>query len=161
MKTNTNATSKTLTLLLAAFTLAFAAHSTWAADQVPFQGTAEGATTSVSPDPAGVVLTVLAEGNATSLGRFSRDEVVLFNPLTGTLTGVVVFTAANGDELIGTLEGAFVSATTATGTYTFTGGTGRFENATGGADFVVSTPDGIHLSVEFEGTLSSVGSNKP
>jgi hypothetical protein len=159
MKTNSNL--KIPTLLLAAFTLAFAAHSTWGADQVPFQGTAEGATTSVSPDPAGVVLTVLTEGNATSLGRFSRDETVLFNPVTGTLTGVVVFTAANGDELHGAVEGGFVSPTTATGTYTFTGGTGRFANATGSADFVVTTPDGIHLTVEFEGTLSSVGSNKP
>ena len=161
MKTNSNTTSKILTLLLTAFTLAFATHSTWAGNQVPFQGRAEGAATSVSPDPAGVVLTVLTEGNATSLGRFSRDETVLFNPLTGSLTGVIVFTAANGDQLFGTVEGGFVSPTTATGTYLFTGGTGRFVNATGSADFVVTTPDGIHLSVEFKGTISSVGSNKP
>jgi hypothetical protein len=161
MKTYSNATSKILTLLLTAFTLAFAALSTWADDQVPFQGRAEGATTSVSPDPGGVVLTVLAEGNATSLGRFSREETVLFNPLTGTLSGTAVFTAANGDQLFGTLEGGFISPSTATGAYTFTGGTGRYANATGSADFVVSTPDGIHISVEFKGTLSSVGSNKP
>jgi hypothetical protein len=161
MKTYSNPRSKIVTLLLTAFTLAFAALSTWAVDQVPFQGRAEGATTSVSPDPGGVVLTVLAEGTATGLGRFSREETVLFNPLTGSLTGSVVFTAANGDQLLGTLNGGFVSSTTATGTYTFTGGTGRFANATGGAEFVVSTPDGTHLSVEFKGTLSSVGSNKP
>ena len=161
MKTNSNTTSKILTLLLTAFTLALATHSTWAGGQVPFQGRAEGATISVSPDPAGVVLTALAEGNATSLGRFSRDETVLFNPVTGGLTGIIVFTAANGDQLSCTVEGGFVSPTTATGTYTFTGGTGRFVNATGSADFVVATPDGVHFSVEFKGTLSSVGSNKP
>jgi hypothetical protein len=157
MKTNSSTTWKILTLLLAAF----AAFSTWAVDQVPFQGSAEGSVVSVSPDPAGAVLTVLAEGNATSLGRFSREETVLFNPLTGTLTGLVIFTAANGDQLFGTLAGGFVSATTATGAYTFTGGTGRFANATGTANFVVTTADGIHLSVEIQGTISSVGSAKP
>jgi hypothetical protein len=157
MKTNRNATSRILTLLLAAATLA--AYPAWASDQVPFQGTAEGATTSVSPAPAGIVLTVQANGNATHLGQFSREEVVLFNPLAGTLTGTVVFTAANGDQLSGTVAGGFVSPTTATGTYTFTGGTGRFANASGAADFILSTPDGVHFSVTFEGTLSSVGSN--
>jgi len=160
MKTNNNATSKILTLLLAAVTLALAAHPAWADDQVPFQGRAEGAITSVSPDPAGVVLTVRAHGNATHLGQFSREEVVLFNPLTGTLTGVIVFTAANGDQLFCTVAGGFISPTAATGTYTFTGGTGRFANASGSADFIISTPDGIHFSVEFAGTLSSVGSNQ-
>jgi hypothetical protein len=161
MKTYNNAVTKMLTLLLAAVALAFPVHSTRANDQVPFQGSAEGATAGVSPDPAGVVLTVLAKGNATHLGRFSREETILFNPATGTLIGLIVFTAANGDQLFGTVEGGFISPSTATGTYTFTGGTGRFANATGGAEFVISTPDGIHFSVEFNGTLSSVGSNKP
>ena len=160
MKTNHNATSKILTLLLAAVTLTVAAHPARVDGQVPFQGRAEGAIASVSPDPAGVVLTVLANGHATQLGQFSREEVVLFNPLTGTLTGDIVFTAANGDQLFGLVAGGFISPTTATGAYTFTGGTGRFTNASGRADFVLSTADGIHFSVEFEGTLSSVGSNK-
>jgi hypothetical protein len=160
MKTHSNAVSKMLTLLLAAVALAFPAHSTWAKDQVPFQGNAEGATVSVTPDPGGVVLTVLAEGDATHLGRFSREETILFNPATGTLTGLIVFTADNGDQLSGTVEGGFVSPTTATGTYTFTGGTGRFENASGEADFTLSTPDGVHFTVEFDGSLSSVGANK-
>ena len=161
MKTNINAVSKIITLLLAAIALAFPARSTWAKDQVPFHGSAEGAIVGVSPDPAGVVLTVLAEGNATHLGRFSREETILFNPDTGVLTGLIVFTAANGDQLFSTVVGGFISPNTATGTYTFTGGTGRFANATGGAEFVISTPDGVHFSVEFNGTLSSVGSNKP
>jgi hypothetical protein len=161
MKTNSNAASKMFTLLLAAVALALPPHSTRANDQVPFQGSAEGAAVGVSPDPAGVVLTVQAEGNATHLGRFSREETILFNPSTGALTGQITFTAANGDELFGIVEGGFVSPTKATGTYTFTGGTGRFADATGGAHFIVSTPDGIHVSVEFKGTLASVGSSKP
>jgi hypothetical protein len=157
MKTNCKALSKMFTFLLTAVALAFATPSTWAHDQVPFQGNAEGATASVSPDPGGVVLTVLAKGNATQLGRFSREETILFNPVTGTLTGLIVFTAANGDQLFGTVEGGFVSASAATGTYTFTGGTGRFQNASGEADFSLSTSDGMHFTVEFAGSLSSVG----
>jgi len=140
--------------------LASTALPTWAGDQVPFKGRGEGTVTNAVPDPGGVVLTVLVNGNSTSLGRFSREETVLFDPNTGSLTGLVVFTAANGDELFATVEGGFISASTATGTYTFTGGTGRFANATGSAEFVVSSPDGIHVSVKFKGTLSSVGSNK-
>src|SRR4026208_1110343 len=57
MKTNLNATSKLVTLLLTVFTLACTTLSTRADDHVPFQGKAEGATTSVTPDPGGVVLT--------------------------------------------------------------------------------------------------------
>ncbi|MFN0130601.1 MAG: hypothetical protein ACKV19_28400, partial [Verrucomicrobiales bacterium] len=68
--------------------------------------------------------------------------------------------AANGDQLFCSFEGGFISPTTAAGTYILCDGTGRFENATGGADFILSAPDGIHFTVEFEGTLSSVGANK-
>ena len=158
MKTNCKALPKMLTLLLTAVVLAFPVHSTWASDQVSFQGTAEGATVGVSPDPGGVVLAVVAEGNATQLGQFSREETILFNPATGALSGLIVFTAANGDQLSGTVAGQFTSATTVAATYTFTGGTGRFQNASGEADFSLSTSDGVHFTVEFNGSLSSVGS---
>ena len=160
MKTKNNATSKVLRLLLAVVTLTVAVYPAQAGDQVPFRGRAEGAVASVSPAPAGVILTVRANGYATHLGQFSREEVVLFNPSTGTLTGNIVFTAANDDQLFGIVAGGFISPTTATGAYTFNGGTGRFANASGRANFVLSTPNGVHFRVEFEGTLSSVGSNK-
>ena len=157
MKTNSNAVSKTFTLLLVAVALAFPAHSLPPNDQVPFKGKAQGAAVEVSPIPPGVVLLVVAEGNATQLGRFSREETIFFNLATGALIGEIVFTAANGDQLIGTVTGGFTSPTTAAGTYTFTGGTGRFENATGDADFALSTSDGVHFTVEFAGTVSSAG----
>jgi hypothetical protein len=35
----------------------------------------------------------------------------------------------------------------------FTGGTGRFENASGEADFESVTSDGIHFLLTFEGTI--------
>jgi len=166
MKTTIHTTSKTsllarcAALLLAAVTLVSALPSAWAADQVPFKGTAEGAIVSAVPGPAGVAITVLATGTATQLGQFSREEAVLLDPATGTITGHIVFTAANGNQLRCLFAGGFTSPTTAAGTYTFAGGTGRFENATGAAAFTASTQDGVHFSVEFEGTLSSVGANK-
>jgi hypothetical protein len=130
------------------------------ADAVPFSGNAEGAIVSASPDPEGVLLTVLADGRATHLGRFSREELLLLNPVAGTIAGTVVFTAANGDQLSGLVSGQFTSQTTVIGTYTFTGGTGRFKKASGEADFSLSTTDGGHFTVTFEGRVSSVGANK-
>jgi hypothetical protein len=160
MKTSISAVSKVIMLLLSALAVAFPAHSTWAEDQVPFRGGAEGAIVGVSPDPDGLVLTVLAEGTATHLGRFSREETILFNPGTRSLTGLICFTAANGDLLFGTVDGGFVSPTEAAGTYTFVGGTGRFKNASGEAGFALSTSDGVNFTVAFDGSLSSVGANQ-
>jgi hypothetical protein len=67
----------------------------------------------------------------------------------------VVFTAANGDQLFAEIEGVPTgSPTTVGGTYTFTGGTGRFSDASGMAEFTgVIASDGIHITVAFEGTM--------
>ena len=118
-----------------------------------FKGKGNGQITSLLPGPGGVAVVAVCEGTATHLGRFSRLEDLLLDPNTGTFTGDIFFTAANGDQLVGIVAGAFTSPTSAAGTYTFTGGTGRFEKATGRADFVVSMPDGIHFTVRFDGTL--------
>ena len=117
---------------------------------LPFKGVAEGTVTGVTPSGAVVVESM---GNATHLGDFTRTEYVFFGP-RGAISGTVVFTAANGDQLSADFSGAFTSPTTAEGTYTFTGGTGRFRDATGTASFTAITPDGIHLDVSFEGSIS-------
>lgn len=168
MKTNviTITTSKAgllaryLALLLAAATVAFGSRPVWATDAVPLKGRAEGAIVSSAPDPAGVLLRTFAEGYATQLGRFTREEILILNPVAGSITGTIVFTAANGDQLSGLVAAQFTSATTVIGTVTLTGGTGRFANATGAADAAVTTPDGVHFSVEFAGSVSSVGASK-
>lgn len=121
-------------------------------NSVPFRGRADAVVTGVEPVPGGLLLTVAATGEATHLGRFTREERVVLGA-NGTLVGRLVFTAANGDQLFADVAGGFVSPTTAVGTYTFTGGTGRFRNASGGADFVGETTDGVHLALTFEGTL--------
>jgi hypothetical protein len=160
MKNLTSITQNILRLLLVTATLMLAPYSARAGDAIPFKGEVNGTTVGVAPDPAGVVLTLQASGHAPHLGLCFREEVLLFNPVTGTLNGTMVFTAANGDQLFAAVAGGFTSPTTAAGTYTFTGGTGRFSNASGSADFLVTTPDGVNFVAEFDGEISSVGSNE-
>jgi hypothetical protein len=115
----------------------------------PIHGTGEGVVTGVvSP----VNLLIDYVGNATHLGNFTRHEDVTFGPF-GTIAGTIVFVAANGDQLNADFTGQFISPNDAVATYTFNGGTGRFSDATGTAQAVASTPDFVHVSVSFEGTI--------
>jgi hypothetical protein len=75
--------------------------------------------------------------------------------VSGQFTGEVVFTAANGDTLRALVNGTFVSPTTAAGTYTFDGGTGRFQQAYGDASFVVDNADGASFEIVFRGAIST------
>jgi hypothetical protein len=110
--------------------------------------------TGVTPvGPGLLLLTATATGETTHLGRFTGNETVVLDLADGTFAGTRVFVAANGDLLYADVEGAFTSATTAEGTFTFTGGTGRFQNASGEADFEVVTSDGINLALAFGGTI--------
>jgi hypothetical protein len=126
-----------------------------AADEpLPFRGAADETITRVTPVGLDQLqLTVTATGEATYLGQFSGTETVVLDLATGTFSGTRVFIAANGDRLYANVEGGFTSATTAAGTLTFTGGTGRFADATGEVDFEAVTPDGLHLALTFEGTI--------
>ena len=116
----------------------------------PFRGAAVEEVTSAVPVEAGLLVTATGAGQATHLGSFTRIATVLIHP-NGTLEGTVVFTAANGDQLVANLEGALTSPTTQAGTYTFSGGSGRFSDATGVAPFTAITSDGIHVALTFEG----------
>ena len=144
------------TLLLAFFTFVMLQPAVHATEQVPFKGFAAGVITGMTPGPDGVTFTVHAVGNATQLGRFTREETLLLDPATLKFTGTIVFTAANGDQLRVAVAGGFTSPTTVEGTYTFQGGTGRFANAAGAAVFAATTEGGL-VAVEFSGEISSVG----
>jgi hypothetical protein len=120
---------------------------------VPFKGSANGEPISVLPGQTGVLITAVAEGNATHLGKFTREEHLLLNPDTGAFTGDVVFRAADGSQLTAILTGSFTSETSALGSYTFTGGTGRFADTTGNADFSAVMSDPVHFTVEFNGNF--------
>jgi hypothetical protein len=122
-------------------------------DRVPYKGRADEVTTSIEPAPDGLHITVAVTGQATHMGRFTGDENVVGHA-DGTFAGTRVFIAANGDQLFANVEGRPISPNTAGGTFTFTGGTGRFRNAAGGADFVGVSSDGfIHIAITFEGTI--------
>jgi|SRR5215216_944190 len=83
-------------------------------------------------------------GNATHLGMFTNSGKVIFtpdasNPNIVHPAGGGVFTAANGDKLnFVIINGALdLSTGIGTGDFEFTGGTGRFANATGHTSGVI------------------------
>ena len=121
----------------------------------PFRGQAAGSVVSVVPTPDGVLMTIHATGTATQIGNFERVEELLLNPATGSFTGTIVYVGANHDELHTTMVGGFNSPTTAIGTYTIVGGTGRFASATGSADFEAVSPDGVQMTVAFQGVIAN------
>jgi len=120
---------------------------------VPMKGSGSGMITAAVPGPNGVEISAIGEGHATHLGKFTREESIVLNPATGILSGTMVFTAADGSEMYGDFAGAFTGPNTAAGTYTFTGGTGRFENASGTASFSVTQSDQVNFTFEFAGTI--------
>lgn len=83
-------------------------------------------------------------GNATHLGVFTNTGHVDFTPDASNPTilhpaGGGVFTAANGDKLNFVIISGALDLTTGIGTgdFEFTGGTGRFVNATGRTSGVI------------------------
>jgi hypothetical protein len=106
---------------------------------VPFRGTFEGwilTQSLISSDPPIVHIESGGTGHATHLGRsewfFSHD----LNLITYTWEGFFIFTAANGDELYADAIGGVKptedsNIVVSFGDGVITGGTGRFESATG------------------------------
>ena len=128
-----------------------ASPATVGADQavpVPFKGRAEYTLTAVEPDGT---LRYIGTGHATHLGLFTADAS-LFPHGDGTFSVTAVFTAANGDQLFFIGEGEFTTPTSVLGTATITGGTGRFEGATGDAVFMDVTSV-VLVDQTFEGTI--------
>jgi hypothetical protein len=133
-----------------------------AGEQVPFRGSLEGTFTS-TPIPGTPNALVLARGagQATQLGQFSFDFPLTVNLATQTGGGIYTFTAANGDTVIAQVEAQ--SALLPNGLRrvaeiaTITGGTGRFENASGGfvSERFLDRATGAVVG-SFEGTISAV-----
>ena len=102
--------------------------------------------------------TFIGEGHATHLGRYTEAGTVTFTPggKPGVLTveGTLTYTAANGDDLTASVIGELNGLTGAiTATVTYTGGTGRFDDASGSADLQGQVqPDGT-LAVKVEGAI--------
>ena len=93
-------------------------------------------------------------GQATHLGYYTEVGSVSFSP-TGAITGQVVYTAANGDQLCATVAGQLNGQTGAiTATITYVGGTGRFEGATGSASLTGQIQLDGTIVVAVEGTIN-------
>jgi len=107
------------------------------------------------------------EGTATHTGKYDIVNSHCLNPATGALTnGTFVKTAANGDQLFGTYEGttsviqppAPIGVFEITGTVTFTGGTGRFTEATGTTTMSgIEQADFSQTPIETQDELTMVG----
>jgi hypothetical protein len=107
---------------------------------------------------------IAATGNATHLGHFTLDVPHVVNPVTRTAIGSYQFTAANGDTLTAEFTGRSMPTDMPGVLYieemaTITGGTGRFEGATGSftVERLFDTVAGTTIG-SFEGTISSHGS---
>lgn len=133
---------------------------------VPFRASATG-TYGVQPPPPNVVITATGVGQATHLGRFEFLIRNTVTPLATPAPGCVIssteiftatLTAANGDTI--SLVGTGTScqnppAVEIVDVATVTGGTGRFDGATGSV-IVKTTADQTSRTevVEFDGAIS-------
>jgi hypothetical protein len=95
---------------------------------VPFKGESSGVIIATGFDPvAGIAFAhIEGEGHATHFGRLTVAGDVALNVVTGIPEGTWTLTAANGDMLF--LD---MTANGIVGQFTVTGGTGRFEGASG------------------------------
>lgn len=85
--------------------------------------------------------TPTGSGTATHLGQWTVSGNVHYTPVNGVLksSGDATITAANGDKLQIQIDGILDPvAAVDQGVFHIVGGTGRFEGATGEADFVVA-----------------------
>ena len=85
--------------------------------------------------------TPTGSGTATHLGQWTVTGTVKYTPDNGVLrsSGEATITAANGDKLQIQIDGTLDPvAAVDQGIFHIVGGTGRFEGATGDANFVVS-----------------------
>jgi len=101
----------------------------------PIKDTSSG---TISVDLATLTFTADTTGRIAHLGRSTahlEGSVTPTGPLTFTTAGTVTVVAANGDKLFATFSGSGTNDgsgnTEGTQVTTITGGTGRFENASG------------------------------
>jgi hypothetical protein len=158
-------------LVLTALTLLVLARPAMASDQIPYQAEEVGAVTKGAFQFPFSHQSTVAEGEATLFGHYTLIGNFVVDVTSGTATGVFTLTAANGDMLFLDMEGHAIltdpTRTTTVANFTVTGGTGRFEGATGSfsADnqfgFAVNLPVSPNPYVaEIEGTISTPGANK-
>lgn len=134
------------------------------AESVPFKGSWTGQTVSADGTNFPVVAVVSdGEGQLTHLGRYFMTSPHTSNVFTGETIGDQIFTAANGDRLTAFCVGAPQPQpdghVVGTLDCNITGGTGRFEGATGSYVFFLDAapaPGGLGFvtAAQLTGTIS-------
>src|SRR3954454_3224123 len=125
----------------------------------PFKATyAFVGTDAVIIDDTHILFKGVLSGHATHLGRFVGETQYLVDVTTGMFETWVTLVAANGDQLSSRGVAVFTpiggAPTGSIGTFEFTGGTGRFADASGSGTFVgVITGEGMG-TLEAEGVIS-------
>jgi len=130
-------------------------------DQVPFTATGTAVITSVTHLPGGLTqLNASVSGTATHLGN-TTGPLARIQDHQGNFSTTTVLVGANGtDSVFLTISGHFASASgkcvvTSTGTYTVTGGTGAFANATGSGTITTEIDQCAGTATgTYEGTIS-------
>jgi hypothetical protein len=132
---------KLLAAALAAFTLIGTA--TAGKPMVPFKGQSSGVVTTVGFDPELGVVSAHGEGQgeATHLGRFTVTADVSIYVLTPNFVviGNWTYVTANGDKLFAHgIGSAGADPLHGVGSFTITGGTGRFKGASGSFQQIIT-----------------------
>lgn len=150
MKKSKPATSACGALLLV---LLLAVGSARAGDAVPFKASVTTTNvTLISPDP--FTLHIEASGTGTHLGTCELSSITTWTPKDGGLwfEGNGTIEAANGDEIHYTAYGWSFPGS-ADGDFEITGGTGRFEGATGSGSFTVHENEDASQTATFDGVI--------
>jgi len=159
-----NMTSRRIgsSLVVVVLTLCGLAAPAAADDQVPFTATGTAVITSVTHLPGGLtLLSGTVTGTATHLGNVS-GPTTRTQDHQGNFSTTTVLVAANGtDSVFLAISGHFESpqgnkcVITSTGTYTVTGGTGAFANATGSGTITTEIDQCAGTATgTYEGTIS-------
>jgi hypothetical protein len=103
--------------------------------------------------------TFVGQGTATHLGAYTEDGTITLTPTDTpgvlSVTGSIIYTASNDDELHATFTGtlnALTGAISATITYTGTD-SGRFKNASGSSDLTGQVQGDGTLAVKVSGAV--------
>ena len=153
--------TSTRLLALAAMTLTFMHSAALAVDGMPIEGILAVNFTSSPTSPGIIAISANGIGNLTNVGNFSfqLEKTLDTTGKVPLFSGTFTITAVNGDTLTGTYAavGAAPDAGgfgTFSGQITVTGGTGRFQSASGVVPFSAMANGGLgQAAYSFKGFL--------
>lgn len=127
----------------------------------PFKGTYTTSSQILQPPPV-LQTRITGNGHATQLGNgtfVALSTLTISGQPPFNLSGTATFTAANGDEFYTSFTGTASpnnnGSLTIFNNHTITGGTGRFQNATGHfTGYTIAIPGHAEASIDYDGTIS-------